>query len=136
VELSVNHGGRTEVLPNKIHRGEALLVKKGSETCASKGLGAIQNSLRGGLGIAHAASDGSHGRALDSSEWALRKDAGGEAVCHTRKKNQVVEPVCTSGSDEIVENCVGFLLRYLGDVCAREISDVRYQILVFLGYFR
>jgi hypothetical protein len=91
---------------------------------------------RGGLGIAHAASDGSHGRALDSSEWALRNDAGGEAVCHTRKKNQVTAPVCTSGSDEIVENCVGFLLGYLGDVCAREINDVRYQILVFLGYFR
>jgi hypothetical protein len=54
---------------------------------------------------------------LDSSELALRNDVGGEAVCHTRKKNRVIVPVCTSGSDEIVENCVGFLFGCLGDVC-------------------
>jgi hypothetical protein len=38
----------------------------------------------------------------------------------TLRRNRVIVPVCTSGSDEIVENCVGFLFGCLGDdVCAR-----------------
>jgi hypothetical protein len=60
VELSVSHGGRSEVLQNQFHYAGALLVKKGSETCASKGVGTIQNSLRGGLGVSHAVEDGCH----------------------------------------------------------------------------